>query len=150
MELSRREGVLPFYALPLWQAQSSSPVLVFPTVASGRRLCPLWQEVNEVHPVLPICVGISRQWFPLCFQRHHPTTWPVPVMGLLRLLPLQGGYSSHHRCDERLELLDTHHAFTLDSHGFPLLGHMVLHAPSTSLTNNRLRRHMPQQSPSVL
>ena len=117
---------------------------------------------DEVHPVLVICVGISRRWFllwdilcssnrvtvsvyivrvflvhrtssllhphltvqqfPLCFQRHHPTTWPVPVMELLRLLPLQGGYPSHHRCDERLELLDTHHAFTLDTHGFPLLG----------------------------
>ena len=71
----------PFYALPLWQAQSSSPELVFLTVASGRRVCPLWHEMNEVHPVLAICVGISRQWFPLRFQRHHPTTWPVPVMG---------------------------------------------------------------------
>ena len=120
------------------------------TVVSGRRVCPLWHEMNKVHPALTICVGISCQWFPLCFQRHHPTTWPVPVMGSLHLLPLQGGYSSHHRCDERLEVLDTHHAFTLDSHGFPLLGHIVRHAPSTSLTNNRLRRHMPPQSPGVL
>ena len=71
-------------------------------------------------------------------------------MGLLRLLPLQGGYSSHHRCDEQLELPDTHHAFTLDPHGFPLLRHMVLHAPSTSLTNNHLQQHMLHRSPGVL
>ena len=92
-------------------------------------MCSLWHEMNTVHPALTICVGISHQWFPLCFQRHYPTTWPVPVLGSLHLLPLQGGYSSHYHCEEWLELLDTHHAFTLDSHGFPLLGHMVLHAP---------------------
>ena len=44
------------------------------------------------------------------------------TMGLLRLLLFRGGYSSQHRCDEQLELLDTHHTFTLDSYRFPLLG----------------------------
>ena len=73
---------------------------------------------------------------------HH---WPLPVIGLLRLLPLRGGYSSHSRCGERLELLDTHHTFTLDSHGLPDR-RIVLHAPSTSLANDRLRRHVSHQS----
>ena len=42
--------------------------------------------------------------------------WPrTPVMELLRLSPLRGGYSFQHRWDERLGLLDTHHTFTLDS-----------------------------------
>ena len=45
---------------------------------------------------------------------HH---WPLPVTELLRLSPLRGGYSSYHCCDERLELLDTHHTITLDSRG---------------------------------
>ena len=61
--------------------QSSSQELVFPTVVGCRRLlvrvCPLWQEMKS-YPALVICVGTSRRWFPLCFQRLHSTTGRCP------------------------------------------------------------------------
>ena len=63
----------------------------------------------KCHLVLVICVGINRSSFRCVFRDTAPPIGRCPVMGLLRLLPLRGGYFSHHRCDERLELLDTHH-----------------------------------------
>ena len=77
---------------------------------------------------------------------HH---WPLPVTELLRLSPLRGGYSSHHRCDERLELLDTHRTITLDSRGSHCWVYSFPAAtpPSTSFPNDRLRRHMSHRSP---
>ena len=98
------------------------------------RACPLWQEMKS-HPALVICVGASRRWFP----PHH---WPLPVMKLLRLSPLRGSYSSLHRCDERLELLDTHHTFTPDSRGSHCWAYRpsAPTPPSTSFPNDRLRR----------
>ena len=93
-------------------------------------------------------LALSRWWFPLCFQILHSTTGRLPVAELLCLSPLRGGYSSHHRCDERLELLDTHHTITLDSRD----SHCWVYSPpaaappSTFFPNNRLRQDMSHRS----
>ena len=106
-----------------------------------------WQEMKS-YPALVICVNTSSWWFPLCFQILHSTTGRLPVAELLRLSPLRGGYSSHHCCDERLELLDTHHTITLDSRD----SHCWVYSPpaaappSTSFPNDRLRRDMSHRS----
>ena len=102
---------------------------------------------DEVLFALVICVGTTLVVSAVFSDTplHH---WPLPVTELLRLSPLRGGYSSHHRCDERLELLDTHRTITLDSRG----SHCWVYSlpaptpPSTSFPNDRLRRHVSHRS----
>ena len=62
--------------------------------------------------VFVICAGIGRWWFSFVLSETPPHHWPLPVMKQFRLSPLREGYSTHHRCDEWLEFLDTHHTFT--------------------------------------